>query len=40
MTFENTAIGIGGEAILNLMKEFVLTKVSSNVPARPNPNTP
>ena len=40
LTFENTAIGIGGEAILNLMKEFVLTKVSSNVPARPNPNTP
>ena len=40
LTFENTAIGIGGEAILNLMKEFVLTKVSTNVPARPNPNKP
>src|SRR5271169_1170127 len=37
LTFENTAIGIGGTAILNLMKEFVLTKFTTNVPRRPNP---
>ena len=43
LTFENTAIGIGGTAILNLMKEFVLTKITTNVPRRPNlanPNPP
>jgi hypothetical protein len=40
LTFENTAIGIGGTAILNLMKEFVLTKITSNVPGRPNPANP
>jgi len=37
LTFENTAIGIGGSAILNLMKEFVLTKITTNVPRRPDP---
>jgi Carboxypeptidase regulatory-like domain len=37
LTFENTAIGIGGTAILNLMKEFVLTKITTNVPGRPDP---
>ena len=40
LTFENTAIGIGGTAILNLMKEFVLTKITTNVPHRPNPANP
>ena len=42
LTFENTAIGIGGSAILNLLKEFVLTKITTNVPQRPNtdPNHP
>jgi hypothetical protein len=40
LTFENTAIGIGGTAILNLMKEFVLTKFTTNVPQRPNPTNP
>jgi len=40
LTFENTAIGIGGSAILNLMKEFVLTKITTNVPHRPNPANP
>jgi hypothetical protein len=40
LTFENTAIGIGGTAILNLMKEFVLTKITTNVPHRPNPTGP
>jgi Carboxypeptidase regulatory-like domain len=40
LTFENTAIGIGGSAILNLMKEFVLTKITTNVPHRPNPTDP
>jgi Carboxypeptidase regulatory-like domain len=40
LTFENTAIGIGGTAILNLMKEFVLTKITTNVPHRPNPTNP
>ena len=37
LTFENTAIGIGSTAILNLLKEFVLTKFTTNVPHRPNP---
>jgi hypothetical protein len=37
LTFENTAIGIGSTAILNLLKEFVLTKFTTNVPQRPNP---
>ena len=40
LTFENTAIGIGGTTILNLMKEFVLTKITTNVPHRPNPANP
>ncbi len=40
LTFENTAIGIGGTAILNLMKEFVLTKITTNVPHRPSPANP
>ncbi len=40
LTFENTAIGIGGTAILNLMKEFVLTKFTTNVPHRPSPANP
>ena len=40
LTFENTAIGIGGTAILNLLKEFVLTKITTNVPGRPNPTDP
>jgi hypothetical protein len=40
LTFENTAIGIGGTAILNLLKEFVLTKITTNVPQRPNPTDP
>jgi hypothetical protein len=41
LTFENTAIGIGGTAILNLLKEFVLTKITTNVPHRPtDPNHP
>ena len=40
LTFENTAIGIGGTAILNLLKEFVLTKITTNVPHRPNPTDP
>jgi hypothetical protein len=40
LTFENTAIGIGGSAILNLMKEFVLTKITTNVPRRPDPADP
>ena len=40
LTFENTAIGIGGTAILNLMKEFVLTEITTNVPHRPNPANP
>ena len=40
LTFENTAIGIGATAILNLMKEFVLTKITTNVPRRPNPTNP
>jgi hypothetical protein len=40
LTFENTAIGIGGTAILNLMKEFVLTKITTNVPHRPDPTNP
>ena len=39
LTFENTAIGIGSTAILNLLKEFVLTKFTTNVPHRPNPTT-
>lgn len=37
LTFENTAIGIGGTAIINLMKEFMLTKFTTNVPHRPDP---
>jgi hypothetical protein len=37
LTFENTAIGIGSTAILNLLKEFVLTKFTTNVPHRANP---
>ena len=37
LMFENTAIGIGSSAILNLLKEFVLTKFTTNVPHRPNP---
>ena len=37
LVFENTAIGIGSTAILNLLKEFVLTKFTTNVPHRPNP---
>lgn len=43
LTFQNTAIGIGGTAVLNLLKEFVLTKITTNVPHRPapiNPNSP
>jgi hypothetical protein len=40
LTFENTAIGIGGSAIINLMKEFVLTKITTNVPRRPDPTDP
>lgn len=40
LTFENTAIGIGGDAILYLMKEFVLTKITKNVPHRPDPTNP
>jgi Carboxypeptidase regulatory-like domain len=40
LTFENTAIGIGGSAIINLLKEFVLTKITSNVPRRPDPADP
>lgn len=40
LTFGNTAIGIGGSAILNLLKEFVLTKITTNVPQRPNPTDP
>jgi hypothetical protein len=40
LTFENTAIGIGGSAIINLLKEFVLTKITTNVPQRPNPTDP
>jgi hypothetical protein len=40
LTFENTAIGIGGSAILNLLKEFVLTKITTNVPQRPNSTDP
>jgi hypothetical protein len=36
LTFENTAIGIGSTAILNLLKEFVLTRFTTNVPHRPN----
>jgi hypothetical protein len=40
LTFENTAIGIGGTVILNLMKEFVLTKMTTNVPHRPDPTNP
>ena len=40
LTFENTAIGIGGTAILNLLKEFVLTKITTNVPGRSNSTTP
>lgn len=40
LTFENTAIGIGGTAIINLMKEFVLTKFTTNVPHRPDPTNP
>ena len=40
LTFENTAIGIGATAILNLMKEFVLTKITTNVPHRPNSANP
>jgi Carboxypeptidase regulatory-like domain len=40
LTFENTAIGIGGSAILNLLKEFVLTKITTNVPHRPDPVDP
>ena len=39
LTFENTAIGIGGQAILNVLKEFVLTKITTNVPGRPDPST-
>ena len=37
LTFENAAIGIGRTAILNLLKEFVLTKFTTNVPHRANP---
>jgi hypothetical protein len=40
LVFENTAIGIGGSAILNLLKEFVLTKITTNVPQRPNATDP
>ena len=40
LTFENTAIGIGGSAIINLLKEFVLTKITTNVPQRPNTTNP
>jgi len=40
LTFENTAIGIGGSAVINLLKEFVLTKITTNVPQRPNPTDP
>lgn len=40
LTFENTAIGIGGSVIINLMKEFVLTKITTNVPRRPDPVDP
>jgi len=40
LTFENTAIGIGSAAVFNLMKEFVLTKMTTNVPQRPNPTDP
>lgn len=40
LTFQNAGIGFGGTAILNLMKEFMLTKITTNVPQRPNPTTP
>lgn len=40
LTFENTAIGIGSTAIFNLMQEFVLKKLTSNVPNSPNPPNP
>jgi hypothetical protein len=40
LVFQNTAIGIGGTAVLNLLKEFVLTKITTNVPHRPAPLTP
>jgi hypothetical protein len=35
LTFENTAIGIGTTAAFNLMQEFVLRKLTSNVPITP-----
>jgi hypothetical protein len=37
LTFENTAIGIGSTAVFNLMQEFVLRKLTSNVPNTPKP---
>ncbi|MGB8474800.1 MAG: carboxypeptidase-like regulatory domain-containing protein [Candidatus Acidiferrum sp.] len=37
LTFENSAIGIGSTAVLNLMKEFVLTKITTNVPHKTDP---
>ena len=40
LVFQNTAIGIGGTAVLNLLKEFVLTKITTNVPQRPKPTDP
>lgn len=36
LTFENTAIGIGSTAAFNLLQEFVLRKLTSNVPDTPN----
>jgi hypothetical protein len=32
LTFENTAIGIGGTAVANLFQEFVVKKFTRNVP--------
>jgi Carboxypeptidase regulatory-like domain len=39
LTFENGAIGIGATAAANVLQEFVMKKVTSNVP-RDNPGSP
>jgi hypothetical protein len=36
LTFENTGIGIATTAAFNLMQEFVLRKLTSNVAGNPN----
>ena len=34
LTFENAAISVGGTAVANLLQEFVIKKLTSNVPSK------